>query len=82
MKRKFHIILLALAASTMLLSGCSACSKATSLRHKAARKTGAERSRLEGQAASLEGACMKKRDAKYDNKMQKQFEDMEQKARN
>jgi|GEM_PF-5526073 len=72
----------ALTAAVMTFSGCSPCFKATHMRHKAAKKTGAERHKLEGQAASMEAACLKKRDAKYDSKMQNKFEDMEKKARN
>ncbi len=81
MRKKFYVLCVALMAFSLCLDGCSACRKAQRLRHQAARTSGAERHRLEGQAASLEAACLKKRDEKYDNKMQKQFEDLENKAR-
>jgi hypothetical protein len=81
-RRKAMMFCVALAALSVCLDGCSTCYKARSFRKKAAKSSGAERHRLEGQAASLEAACLKGRDDKYDQKMQKQFEDMENKARN
>ncbi|MBD3392940.1 MAG: hypothetical protein GF418_12615 [Chitinivibrionales bacterium] len=83
MRRKSSIRWVALLATFCLVAGsCSPCYKATRLRRKAGRTSGRERHMLEGKAASLEAACLKKRDAKYESKMQKEFEEMEDKARN
>ena len=83
MIRKAMLCAAATAALVMSFQGCSACYQATKLRRKAVKaKSAAERHKLEGQAASLEAACLKKRDEKYDNDMMKEFEDMEKKAKN
>ena len=82
MGRKTSVICVIFAAAMLCLTSCGVCYKATKLRRKAAKASGAERHKLEGQAASLEAACLKKRDAKYDGKMQKEFEKMEKDAKN
>ena len=82
MNNKFRLICFLLVSLLLCLSSCSPCYKATKIRRKAGKTSGAERHRLEGQAASFEAACLKKRDDKYDSKLRKQYEAMENKARN
>lgn len=81
-KRTWFLMISALTAFALMLSSCSPCAKATRLRRKARRADNvAERHNLERQAASFESVCMQKRDAKYENKMQEKFQEMEEKAR-
>jgi hypothetical protein len=80
MLKKYCAFAIILAVITLCLSSCGPCYKATKLRKKADKATGAEQHRLRGQAASLEAACLKKRDKKYENEMQRKFEEMEKQA--